>query len=91
MSGFALAGLSRLSSGAASNTPSGLTLYQELFEITRSLCQAFPSLDPFRVRRTPTREVFLLIRRINTHPKTVNGEKVDKQGRIRRPAGDNWF
>lgn len=68
-----------------------MTLYQSLFETTRMLCQLFPALDPFRVRRTPAREVFLLIRRINTHPKTEHGKKVDKRGRIRRPAGDNWF
>jgi len=62
-----------------------------LFEITRTLCQLFPALDPLRVRSTPAREVFLLIRRVNTHPKTERGKKIDKRGRIRRPAGDNWF
>lgn len=55
------------------------------------LCQLFPALDPFRVRRTPAREVFLLIRRINSQPKTEHGQKLDSKGRIRRPAGDDWF
>jgi len=62
-----------------------------MFENTRMLCQLFPALDPFRVRRTPAKEVFLLIRRVITQPKTKNGEKVDSKGRIRRPAGDDWF
>jgi len=56
------------------------------------LCKTFPALDPFRIRRTPAREVFKLIRRINSQPKTTaQGEKVDSKGRIRRPAGDDWF
>lgn len=68
-----------------------MTIYQSLFETTRILCKTFPALDPFTVRRTPAREVFKLIRRIATQPKTAQGKKVDSKGRIRRPAGDNWF
>lgn len=80
-------------SGEADNS---LTLYQSLFEMARTLCEAFPALTPFSIRRERAREVFLLIKRINTHPHTENGEPVekvekDKAGRIRRPAGDNWF
>ena len=55
------------------------------------LCQAFPALDPFRVRCTPAREVFLLIRRINSHPKIEREKRQATNGTIRRPAGDNWF
>lgn len=88
---FALTSLRSLSSSAAQDEPSELTLYQQLFEITRTLCQVFPALDPFRIRRTPAKEVFLLIRRVNTHPKTEKGKKVDNKGRVRRPAGDDWF
>lgn len=55
------------------------------------LCKAFPALSPFQVRRERAHEVFLLVRRMNTHPKTENGEKLDSKGRIRRPAGDDWF
>lgn len=88
---FALTSLRSLSSSAAHEESSELTLYQQLFEITRTLCQVFPALDPFRIRRTPAKEVFLLIRRVNTQPKTVQGKKVDSKGRVRRPAGDDWF
>lgn len=68
-----------------------MTLYQSLFETTNLLCKRYPALTPFSVRRERASEVFLLIRRINTHPRTEQGRPVDSQGRIRVPAGDNWF
>lgn len=55
------------------------------------LCKAFPALTPFVVRRERAVEVFALVRRVASHPKTEDGHKLDKRGRIRRPAGDNWF
>lgn len=68
-----------------------MTLYQSLFEMTNTLCKAFPALTPFSIRRERAREVFLLVRRMNSKPRTKKGEEVDTRGRIRRPAGDNWF
>lgn len=68
-----------------------MTLYQSLFDLTQNLCKLYPALTPFSVRRERAKEVFLLIKRINTQPKTKDGQKVDSKGRIRRPAGDNWF
>lgn len=55
------------------------------------LCKTFPALTPFAVRRERAHEVFLLVSRINRQPKHEGGQKVDSQGRIRIPAGDNWF
>lgn len=55
------------------------------------LCKVFPALTPFAVRRERAVEVFALVRRVSTQPKTEGGHKLDKKGRIRRPAGDNWF
>ena len=58
------------------------------------LCERYPALTPFAVRRERAREVILLINRTNTHPKAKrekNGQEVDSRGRIRRPAGDDWF
>jgi len=56
------------------------------------LCKTFPALTPFAVRRERAVEVFALVRRINTRPKLdEHGHKLDDMGRIRRPAGDNWF
>ena len=69
----------------------GLTIYQALFEMTNTLCKIYPALTPFTVRRERVKEVFLLYRRIITKPKTEGGQKVDSQGRILVPAGDDWF
>jgi len=62
-----------------------------LFDLTNELCKAYPALTPFSVRRERAREVFLLVRRANSRPRTKKREDIDAQGRIRRPAGDNWF
>ena len=69
----------------------GLTLHQSLFEMVNTLCKIYPALTPFAVRKERARDVFALMRRIMTHPKTESGQKVDKQGRILVPAGDDWF
>lgn len=55
------------------------------------LCKTFPALSPFDVRRERAREVFLLVRRLNHQPKNEGGQVLDSKGRIRRPAGDDWF
>ena len=62
------------------------TLYESFFEITTTLCKIFPALDPFTIRRTRAREVFILINRLKKKPKNKK-----KAGQIRRPAGDTWF
>lgn len=59
--------------------------------MTNMLCKVYPALTPFSVRRERAREVFLLVRRMNSKPRKQTGEETDAQGRIRRPAGDNWF
>ena len=68
-----------------------MTIYQALFEMTNTLCKIYPALTPFSVRRERVKEVFLLYRRIITKSKTEEGQKVDSQGRILVPAGDDWF
>jgi hypothetical protein len=68
-----------------------MTLYQNLFDMTETLCRRYPALTPFSVRKERAREVFLLIRRVCTQPKTEAAQQHDAQGRERRPAGDNWF
>jgi len=56
-----------------------------------SICERFPSVSPFDVRRERASEVFLLMRRLNnynSHQKkdAKNGKKV-----FRKKAGDDWF
>lgn len=59
-----------------------------------SICETFPSLSPFDVRRERAAEIFLLMRRLSKHNehkakkerKTSDGRKI-----VRRRAGDDWF
>lgn len=68
-----------------------MTLHQALFEMTNTLCKVYPALTPFAVRKERAKDVFALLRRIMTQPKTEGRQKVDAQGRILVPAGDDWF
>ena len=56
-----------------------------------SLSERFHGLTPFSIRRTPAREVFLLIRRMARHNELEGEKKIGPNRVIRRPAGDNWF
>jgi len=62
------------------------------FELEVALCERFPALSPFSIRKQRAREVFLLIRRLSDYndykKKTTNakGQRI-----IRRKAGDTWF
>ena len=54
------------------------------------MCERFPAVTPFSIRRERASEVFLLMRRLqiyNEHHKS--GDK--KKNVVRRPAGDDWF
>lgn len=60
-------------------------------EIT--LCDRFPALTPFNIRREKMVDLFKLINKMNTYAKHAEKKK-DKQAKpkvIRRPAGDDWF
>lgn len=57
------------------------------------LCDRFPSMTPFTIRKERAYEVFMLLKKYLAYNKRekrknkkVNGKKV-----IRKPAGDNWF
>lgn len=65
-----------------------MPIYEALFDMQISLCNRFPALTPFSIRKEPAREVFLLISRYNhqNSKKVRNHKKV-----IRKPAGDDWF
>lgn len=58
------------------------------FQLELNLCERFPALTPFQIRREKASEVFLLVKRINENNKK---ETIKKSNKIRRPAGDNWF
>jgi hypothetical protein len=50
-------------------------------------------LNPIMVRKYPAHEVFLLMKRLTDHNKKSDKQKniSNKDGVIRRKAGDNWF
>ena len=58
-----------------------------------SICDRFPAVSPFEIRKQRFGEVFLLIRRLNTSFKNQKKNTNPKSGKriIRKPAGDNWF
>ena len=72
-----------------------MTLYETFFEMELSICERFPSLTPFQVRRERATEVFLLVRRLNNHTEKQSKQNTqlnkDDKKVIRRPAGDDWF
>ena len=55
------------------------------------ICNRFPALTPFSIRREKAHEVFLLINRLHSYNKNVDENGQRKPRKIRRPAGDNWF
>ena len=55
-----------------------------------SICEKFGAVSPFSIRREKAREVFLLIRRLNSY-NTQRKAKKSSRNSIRRPASDNWF
>lgn len=65
-----------------------LSLSQNMFEITCTLCEIFPAFTPMQIRREKAREVFKLIERVNNRPKQ---EEREQEQVIRKPAGNNWF
>lgn len=61
-----------------------VSLYEILFDLQISICETFPSLSPFDIRKQRFSTVMLLVRRLNnrsnkreskTHIKEVNGKK----------------
>jgi hypothetical protein len=70
-----------------------LTLYELFFEMEVSICERFPSLSPFDVRRERASEVFLLMRRMQKYNKSQDKTNPKNTGKqvIRRPAKDDWF
>lgn len=74
-------------------------MYEVFFDLEDNLCQRYPALTPFIVRRERVGEVFLLINRINAKAEREQGIRrkdeiiEDGQGNrvIRREAGDDFF
>jgi len=59
-----------------------------MFDLELTLCERFPNLSPFSIRKERASEVFCLVKRLNKQVKTKPSSKNSK---IRKRAGDNWF
>ena len=70
---------------------SDLSLYEIFFEMEINLCETFPALTPFQVRRERATEVFLMLRRMDKYNETEGKKKKGTKQRIRRQANDSWF
>lgn len=89
-----------MNGGSGNNTVTNATLYEVFFDLEDNLCQRYPALTPFVVRREKFGEVVKLLQRVNAKHRREKGvgntDKVyrDKRGNthIRREAkNDNWY
>lgn len=55
-----------------------------------ALCERFPTLTPFSIRKEKASEVFLLINRLNSLPNKNKSNK-NSENIIRKPASDDWY
>lgn len=67
------------------------------FEIEINLCERFPALTPFTIRKQRAYEVFLLINRLNNYTASKNKEQkiinTDNNKKVIRKAAadDTWY
>ena len=69
------------------------TIYQDLFDLTVSICTVFKNINPIYLRQQPANEVFKLISRVNDYNKrnsNENDQPTAENNVIRRPA-TTWF
>ena len=52
------------------------------------ICERFPAVTPFSIRREKVSDVFLLVRRLGIYDKASMNKK---KKRKRVPASDSWF
>jgi ribosome-associated toxin RatA of RatAB toxin-antitoxin module len=61
-----------------------------LFEINKSLCEAYSGLDPIKLLDYAAEDVFDLINNVISY-NNRNKKQSKNSTVIRRQAGDNWF
>jgi hypothetical protein len=52
------------------------------------ICNRFPAITPFSIRKEKISDVFLLVRRLRIYDQANIDKKKKKK---RRPASDSWF
>lgn len=84
----------------SSDDAAAISLYETFFDLEDNLCQRYPALTPFVVRREKIGEVILLVKRINRKNQREKGiqhtDKVwtDSKGNVhirRKAKADNWY
>ena len=68
----------------------GTPIDELIFEMKISLCECFPSVTPFTIRREKAVDVYTLIIKYSKYAK----KKKKNEGKpkiIRKPASDLWF
>lgn len=69
------------------------TIYQDLFDLTVSICTVFKNINPLYLRQQSANEVFKFISRVNDYNNRNSNEKdqpTAENNVIRRPA-TTWF
>lgn len=69
------------------------TIYQDLFDLTVSICTVFKNINPLYLRQQSANEVFKFISRVNDYNKrnsNENDQPTAENNVIRRPA-TTWF
>ena len=61
------------------------------FDINKALCASYAGLDPIKLLDYPAEDVFDLINGLTDYNKRNNKDSKTTNGKIRRPASDNWF
>lgn len=62
-----------------------MSLYQLLFDLQMNLCERFPNLTPFKIRRERAYDVFLLVRRLNE--KNPGNSENNKRKEVKKVNG----
>ena len=65
-------------------------MHKLIFEMEITFCERFPGLDPFKIRQQRARDFFRIAANLTEYDRKRSKNK-QKQKKIRKPAGDNWF
>ncbi len=68
-----------------------MTAYEILFDLDIKLCDRFRNLDPIKIRRYPSGEVFRLIRRLHSYNSKMYDADGNKKTKVYRKQATSWF
>ena len=68
----------------------GTPIDELIFEMKMSLCECFPSVTPFTIRKEKAVDVYTLIIKYSKYAKKKKKNE-GKPNIIRKPASDTWF